>query len=67
MIAVPRNQGFKETSPGHQYPVITTKVWYVKVIWRDKSANWIPISEIKESNPIEVFEDAISVKHDREP
>ena len=47
--------------------MITTKSWYVKVFWKDKPTYWIPISEIKESNPIEVFEAAIAFKHVREP
>ena len=29
-ISVPRDQGFIETSPGSQSPVITTKGWDVK-------------------------------------
>ena len=65
-IDVPRDQGFKETLSGRQAPVITTKDWGVTFLWKDKSTIWIPLAEIKESNPIEVAEDAISFKHDRE-
>ena len=66
-IAVPHNRGFIETSSGCQDPVITTKGWDLKVCCRDKSTNWIPLAEIKESNPIEVAEAALEFKHDREP
>ena len=47
--------------------MITTKGWDVKVFWKDKSTNWILRDEIKDSNPIEVVEDAIVFKHDRKP
>ena len=58
-IDVPCDQGFTETLSGCQAPVITTKGWDVKVIWKDKSTTWITLSEIKESNTIEVSEAAI--------
>ena len=67
MIAVPSDQGFTETLSGRKAPVITTKVWDVKVLWKDKSTNWIPLDEIKESNPIEVAEADIEFKHNMEP
>ena len=66
-IAVPHDQGFTETLSGRQSPVITTKFWDVKVLWKDKPTNWIPLAKIKESNTIEVDEAAIHFKHDREP
>ena len=47
--------------------MITNKGWDVKVCLKDKSNNSIPLDEIKESNPIEFAEAAISFKHDREP
>ena len=47
--------------------MITTKYWHVKVRWKDKSTNWIPLAEIKGSNPIEVAGAAISFNNDREP
>ena len=67
LIAVPREQGFTETFPGLQIYVITTKFLDVKVCWKDKSTNWIPLAEIKESNPVEVAEDSISFKNDSKP
>ena len=47
--------------------MIRTKGWGVKVLWKDKSTNWIPIAEIKESKYIEVSKDAIAFKHDMGP
>ena len=66
-IAVKVEDGFREISNGDKVPVITTKGWDVQVRWTDKSTNWIPLSEIKESNPIEVAEAAIAFTIDNEP
>ena len=57
-IADPIERVFTETLSLCQAPVNTTKGWDVKFFWRDKSSNWIPLAEIKESNNIEVDEDA---------
>ena len=48
-IYIPRDQRFIETLSGRQEQVIKTKGWGVKVLWKDKSTNWIPPSEIKEA------------------
>jgi len=66
-VAVSKENGFAEISNGAQVPVITTKGWDVKVRWKDKSTNWIPLAEIKKVNPIKVAEAAIAFKHDRKP
>lgn len=34
----------------------TTKGWKFLVEWKDGSSDWIPLSELKESNPVEVAE-----------
>ena len=39
---------------------ITTKGWQLKVEWKDGSCSWIPLKIVKESNPIELAEYAIS-------
>ena len=66
-IAIPKDKGHFESANGNKVPVVTTKGWDVKVRWKDKSTNWIPLAEIKESNPIEVAEASIAFKHDKEP
>ena len=67
VIAVKVQDGFREMSNGEKVPVITTKGWDVKVRWTDKSTDWIPLTEIKESNPIEVAEAAIAFNINKEP
>ena len=48
-------------------PVITTKGWNLKVKWKDGSYDWIPLSQLKEANPLEVAEYAITHKIHKEP
>ena len=45
----------------------TTKGWSLLVEWKDGGSNWIPLKDIKESNPIEVAEYAVANKLVSEP
>jgi hypothetical protein len=55
------------TSGSTPKPVITTKGWDMKIQWKDGSYDWIPLSQIKEANPIEVAEYAFAHKIHKEP
>ena len=57
--AVPKEDGWVQNSAGTSKRAITTKGWDIKVQWSDSSTNWVPLRDIKESNPIEVAEYAI--------
>ena len=46
--------------------VITTKGWELRIKWKDGSTSWIPLKEIKASNPVEVAEYAVSRSIERE-
>jgi Reverse transcriptase (RNA-dependent DNA polymerase). len=35
---------------------LTTKGWYFNVQWKDGSQQWIPLKDLKESNPVEIAE-----------
>ena len=48
-------------------PVITTKGWRVKLKWMDGSYDWLPLSQVKNSNPIMLAEYAVLKKIDKEP
>jgi hypothetical protein len=64
--AVKVSDGFV-TSGSTPKPVITTKGWDLKIQWKDGSYDWIPLSQIKEANPIEVAEYAVAQKIHKEP
>ena len=34
---------------------ITTKGWDLKVEWKNGTSSWIPLKDLKESNPIEIY------------
>ena len=48
-------------------PVITTKGWDIQVKWKDSSFDWLPLSQVKESMPVELAEYAVAQKIHREP
>jgi hypothetical protein len=53
---------------GKRHPRITTQGWDLQVEWRNGSSTWVPWSELKESNPIEVLaEYAVANKVVEEP
>jgi Reverse transcriptase (RNA-dependent DNA polymerase) len=45
----------------------TTKGWKLLVEWKDASCNWVPLKDLKESNPLEVAEYAAANKLVSEP
>lgn len=48
-------------------PVITTKGWSIKVKWTDGSCDWLPMSQVKASNPVELAEFAVATKIHKQP
>ncbi len=61
--ALDKADGFTENGK----PVITTKGWDLKIAWSDGTYDWIPLSQIKNSNPLEVAEYAVTHELHREP
>ena len=45
----------------------TTKGWQLSVLWRDGSITWVPLKELKNSNPVEVAEYAVANRLVDEP
>ena len=66
-VAADCKNGTYTTIQGIERPVITTKGWELLVQWTDKSTTWVPLSHIKESNPIEVAEFAFANGIHNEP
>ena len=52
---------------GNQHHVKTTRGWKLLVRWKDGSESWERLSDLKESNPIEVAEFAVGRDIDQEP
>ena len=52
---------------GNWSPVITTKGWKLLVKWKGGDTSWIPLSELKSSNPVETAEYAVANKLVDEP
>ena len=46
---------------------MTTQGWKMKVLWRDSTESWMPLKDLKESNPVEVTEFAKSRDLESEP
>jgi hypothetical protein len=45
----------------------TTKGWQLLLQWKDGSNTWIPLKDLKESNPVDVAEYAVANKLVHEP
>ena len=55
-VAIPKgSKGFTSMS-GRMKPIITTKGWDFLIKWKDGSTNWLPLSVVKESFPIQCAE-----------
>ena len=48
-------------------PIRTTKGWELKVKWKDDTSSWIPLSTLKNSQPVEVAEYAVLAGINDEP
>ena len=46
---------------------MTTRGWDMQVEWKDGTSSWIPLKDLKESNPVEVAEYAVANQIAEEP
>jgi hypothetical protein len=65
--AIPIEDGFVTSANGQRKPKRTTKGWELLVEWKDGSVSWIPLKDLKETNPVEVAKYAIVNKIEKEP
>ena len=65
--AIEKSDAYVITKRGRKRIRRSTNGWNLKVQWKDGSSQWIPLKTLKESNPIEVAEFAISRNIDDEP
>jgi hypothetical protein len=55
------------SSNRNRVPKITMKGWKLLCQWCDGSSTWVPLVELKESNPVELAEYAIANRLQEEP
>ena len=55
-VAISKEDGYITTKSGQRRLRKSTKGWKLLVRWADLSESWIPLKDLKESNPIEVAE-----------
>ena len=65
--AVEKDEGSRINVNGKSYPRKTTKGWKLLVQWKDGTTSWVPLKELKESNPVKVAEYAAAMKLIEEP
>mmetsp|Transcript_6957 Transcript_6957/g.15347 ORF Transcript_6957/g.15347 Transcript_6957/m.15347 type:complete len:588 (-) Transcript_6957:1134-2897(-) len=65
--AIPMSDGYERGPNGQMKPKKTTIGWEVNVEFVDGSTEWIPIKDVKDSNPVELAGYAVANKIDQEP
>jgi hypothetical protein len=65
--AIPISDGFTIGFNGNRVPKKTTRGWKLLCKWKDESTSWVPLVELKDSNPVELAEYAVANKIDQEP
>ena len=65
--ALSNEESFTQSSNGNRVPKRTTKGWELLVEWKGGEQEWIPLRELKNSNPIEVAEYAVANQIEGEP
>ena len=65
--AIPKSEGFVTSHNGNQVPKRTTRGWEVLVQFKDGSSEWRKLSEVKESNPVELAEYSVANRIHEEP
>ena len=65
--ALGTKDGWYTNKSGFSKRRITTKGWKMLIEWQDGSTSWLPLRDVKDSNPIQVAEYAISAGIEDEP
>lgn len=65
--ALPKEDGYVISHNGTKRPIITTAGWELLVGFKDGSASWVPLKQLKDTAPVDVAEYALSSKIDSEP
>ena len=65
--AITQENGYWIGYNGNKTPKKTTRGWQICVRWKDGTIEWLPLKDIKDSNPIELAEYAVSNQIAEEP
>ena len=65
--ALKDEDGYIKTKSGQLRRRQTTVGWNFRVKWKDGTMNWIPLSTLKESNPVDIAEYAVARGLENEP
>ena len=65
--AISKKNGFIRSRNGNLHAKKTTQGWNLEVEWKDGSVDWVPLKDLKASNPIELAEYAIANNIEDEP
>ena len=50
--AISKVDGFINSSSGNLHRKRTTSGWKLLVKWKDSSVDWVPLKDLKQSNPV---------------
>ena len=64
--ALKKSEGWTQ-GKSNKCRVITAKGWFFKVDWKDGTSNWVHLSQLKESNPLDLADFVISRGIQNEP
>jgi hypothetical protein len=65
--AISIENGYITSQSGNCHPKKFTQGWKLLVEWKDGSVSWVPLKDLKASNPIQLAEYAIANNIDCEP
>ena len=65
--AIAISDGFINSRNGNNGPKNNTDGWKLQVEWKDIATSWVPLKDIKASNPIELSEYTINNNIEHKP
>ena len=66
-LAITKKNGSIRSKSDNLHPKKTTIGWSIEVEWKDRSVFWVPLKNLKASNPIELAEYAVANNIEEEP
>ena len=66
-LAVEKKDGYVKGHNGNRHKKITTKGYELLTSWKDGSTDWVPLKDMKASNPLETAEFAVARQIHEEP